>query len=162
MHPISRRRPPSFILAVVALFLVLAGTATAAGEFIVDSPDDMAPNVVTTAAIANQSVTASKLAPGATPNILSAKVDQNGTFLKGFRALGSNRIDEGRYEVRFNRDVSKCTVTGTARQKLAVVQIDNAPLQPDKLIVRTAFIKSSANGTLFSASDNNFDLWGVC
>ena len=66
MHPISRRRPPSFILAVVALFLVLAGTAAAAAEFVVDSPDDMAPNVVTTPAIANQSVTASKLAPGAT------------------------------------------------------------------------------------------------
>ena len=42
------------------------------------------------------------------------------------------------------------------------MQIDNAPLQPDKLLVRTNFIKSSSNGTLFSASDNDFDLWGVC
>ena len=137
MHPLNRRRTPSFIVAVVALFVVLAGTAAAAAEFVVDSPADMAPNVVTTPAIANQSVTAAKLAPGATPNILSAKVDENGTFLKGFRALGSKRIDEGRYEVRFNRDVSNCVVTGTARQQLAVVHIDNAPLQPDKLLVRT-------------------------
>jgi hypothetical protein len=42
-----------------------------------------------------------------------AVVNPNGTLARGFRAVGSNRISAGSYEVEFNRDVRRCAYVAT-------------------------------------------------
>ena len=97
-----------------------------------------------------------------TPNVLSAKVDANGTFLVGHVALGSQRLATGTYRVRFNRDVRNCTMTATARERAAFVSIDKEPLNPQAVLVRTKALANVPGGVLLTGSNSAFDLWGVC
>jgi hypothetical protein len=159
MHHIQRRLSPSIVVAIIALFVAVTGTATAA-TVIITSPDQLASNVVTGPKIANHAVTANKLAAGATPNVLSAKVDKAGQLIVGARAVSARRVAKGIYQVRFNRPVQNCSITGTARETLALVEIDRSP-DPEVITVSTNFLAPDG-ATLFATSDNAFDLWGVC
>ncbi len=77
MHLISRRLSPSLVLAVAALFVALAGTATAA--VIISSPDQLASNVVTSPKIVDGAVAQSD---ERNPS-LRAKIDRNGKVIAG-------------------------------------------------------------------------------
>jgi len=59
MHHITRRLSPSLILALVALFVALAGTAAAA--VIIDDPAELGDNVVTGRAIDGSTIVSSDI-----------------------------------------------------------------------------------------------------
>jgi hypothetical protein len=77
MHLIPRRLPPSMIVAMLALFVALAGTATAA--VIISSPDQLASNVITSPKIVDGAVAQSD---ERNPS-LRAKIDRNGKVIAG-------------------------------------------------------------------------------
>jgi hypothetical protein len=56
---ITRRLSPSFVIAIAALFVAMAGTAAAA--VIITSPDQLATGVVTNPKLANDAVTGPKI-----------------------------------------------------------------------------------------------------
>ncbi len=59
MHLITRRLSPSLVMAIVVLFVALAGTAAAA--VIIESPDQIKGGVVTGTKLANDSVSSTKI-----------------------------------------------------------------------------------------------------
>ena len=77
MHLIPRRLSPSLIIAMIALFVALAGTATAA--VIITSPDQLASNVVNSPKIVDGSVSQSD---ERNPS-LRAKIDRFGKVIAG-------------------------------------------------------------------------------
>src|SRR3954468_9596635 len=83
MRLTSRRPSAALIVALVALFVAMAGTAAAA--VIISSPDQLGDGVVTERALAPGAVSGSKLADGAVHGVhevnphLSARVNANGT-----------------------------------------------------------------------------------
>ena len=103
MHHITRRLSPSLIVAIAALFVALAGTATAA--VIITSPDQLADGVVTNPKLATDAVTGPKIHAHSvaqsdeTNPTLRYKVASNGTLITGDtgsdpqHVAGSNRYD---------------------------------------------------------------------
>jgi hypothetical protein len=101
MQLIRRRFSPSLILAGVALFVALAGTATAA--VIVSSPDQLADGVVSEPKLASDAVIGTKIRDHAvrqndlTDPALRFSVTNRGTLRAGDGAIahtkGSNRYD---------------------------------------------------------------------
>ena len=63
MHNVTRRRSPALVVALLALFVALTGTAAAA--VIITSPDQLGDRVVTQRAIGFGAVSGSQLADGA-------------------------------------------------------------------------------------------------
>ena len=105
MFSIHRRLSPSFIVALVALFLALAGTAAAA--VIVDSPDDLADGVVTTPKLADNAVTSPKIldrsilqSDEAHPT-LRARVRKDGSVIVGDNVEIKHTPGSNRYDLRF-------------------------------------------------------------
>jgi hypothetical protein len=161
MHHIQRRLSPAILIAVIALFVALAGTAAAA--VIIDSPDQLGPDVVTGPAIKNGSVQANDLSATAVAPHFSAKVRKDGTFVKGSRAVGATRTAKGTYLVRFNRPVRDCIFTATAREALAFPHVrEGSPLETNTVVVQMAFLRNVTGGTQFESADNAFDLIGTC
>jgi hypothetical protein len=159
MRFINRRLSPSLVVAMVALFVALAGTAAAA--VIVDDPSDLGPDVVTSPAIKDGTIKSNDLGAGVVPNLLSAKVRSDGTFVKGLRATGAQRTSQGNYRVTFNRPVRGCMFTATSREELAFVEVDeDNPLLPNNVRVSTHFLNPSTG--LFGTVDSEFDLMGMC
>jgi hypothetical protein len=162
MRLIKRRLSPSLVVAMMALFVALAGTAVAAGAFVVDEPSDLGPDVVTSPAIKDGSIKSNDLNAAVVPNLLSAKVRSDGTFVKGLRATGAERLGEGQYRVKFNRPVRGCMFTGTSRERLALVEVDeDNPLLPNSVRVHTTFL-APGGVALFAGADSEFDLMGMC
>ena len=160
MQFLKRRLSPSLVVAMVALFVALAGSAAAA--VIIDDPSDLGPDVVTSPAIKDGTIKPQDLSAGVVPNLLSAKVRSDGTFVKGLRATGAQRISQGFYRVTFNRPVRGCMFTATSREELALAEVDeDSPLLPNSVRVSTTFITQPQTG-LFSAVDSEFDLMGMC
>jgi hypothetical protein len=161
MFPIPRRLSPSFIVAVVAVFVALAGTAAAAGTFVVDDPSDLAPNVVTSPAIAPGSIQASDLSATATAPIFSAKVSANGTLVVGRRAISASRTSKGTYVVKFNRALpTSCIFVATARERSALMEVHHGST-PETIVVRASFLAADG-ASLFESTDQEFDLLGTC
>jgi hypothetical protein len=77
MLRIPRHLSPPLVIAIVALFVALAGTATAA--VIITSPDQLASNVITSPKITDRSV---KQIDELNPS-LRAKIDRNGKVITG-------------------------------------------------------------------------------
>lgn len=103
MHHITRRLSPSFTLALIALFVALAGTAVA--DVIITSPDQIKDGVVTGPKLANDSVSTTKILnrtvrqqDEANPT-LRYSVASNGSLITGDMSgnpqhvAGSNRYD---------------------------------------------------------------------
>jgi hypothetical protein len=103
MHRITRRLSPSLVVALVALFVALAGTATAA--VIITSPDQLADGVVTNPKLANDAVKGPKIAARSVAQsdeinpTLRYSVASNGSLITGdmggnpSHVPGSNRYD---------------------------------------------------------------------
>ena len=97
MYLFPRRLSPSLILAVVALFVALAGTATAA--VIITSPDQLASDVITSPKIVKGAVAQSD---ERNPS-LRAKIDRNGKVLAGDVPEGIvDHPQIGQYNVTFS------------------------------------------------------------
>ena len=105
MQFLSRRLSPSFVIAIAALFVALAGTAAAAT--IVNSPDDMANGVVTEPKLAAESVSRAKIKPRAvaqaneTNPTLRFSLAANGTLLTGDTVTPSHAPGSNRYDISF-------------------------------------------------------------
>ena len=173
MHRTIPRPSPALVIAIAALFLALAGTATAA--IIVASPDQLGDRVVTARAMDFDSVTSSQLADGAVHGVhltdphLSARVNANGTKPSfGFDALETKRLGIGLYQVQFSdfnlrgRTLKNCSITVTPRISLAN---DNAIVAEasaaDGLIVTVAIDEILPQGGSRSI-DNPFDVTAAC
>jgi hypothetical protein len=107
MQFLSRRLSPSFVIAIAALFVALAGTAAAA--VIVDSPDDMADGVVTESKLAPESVSRAKIKPRAVAQANEANptlrfsLAANGTLLTGDTVTPSHTAGSNRYDISFTK-----------------------------------------------------------
>ena len=86
--PIARRRPsPALLIALLALFVALTGTAAAA--VLVSSPDQLADEVVTSPKIARNAVTNSRIGDNAINSRTLAPQSVRNT------KLGNNAVDAG-------------------------------------------------------------------
>ena len=178
MHHITRRLSPSLILALVALFVALAGTAAAA--VIIDDPAELGDNVVTGRAIDGSTIVSS--------DIKQESIHDNDLAdpqLK-VRVLGSDsitqalsgsdgtvkRVNPGDYEVKFSTSAlnanedetgtdtvlnSNCAFTATPKDEAAIMLIQSqVTSQPDAVRVR-AFHP----GTL-QPENTSFDIIASC
>jgi hypothetical protein len=95
----SRRISPALIVAVIARFVVLAGTAAAA--VIITSPDQLGDGVVTERALASGAVSGAKLADGAVHGV--HKVNPH---------AGIYQVTVSGFDLR-GRSLKNCSVTAT-------------------------------------------------
>jgi hypothetical protein len=178
MHHITRRLSPSLIVAIVALFVALAGTAVA--DVIIDSPDELGDDVVTLRAMAKKSVDGATIVDATvsrddlqSPH-LKSQVNSDGSHLGNSDAGLTKRVGEGRYEVTFNRIGGgaegaktilsrKCAITATPRNTANLVVVQGpTTLRPDTVVVRTLSLDNEQGGALFGASDSAFDIVATC
>jgi hypothetical protein len=178
MHRITRRLSPSLIVAVVALLVALSGTAAAA--VIIQSPDELADDVVTLRAMDRNSVDGSSIVDGSVSKTdlhdpyLKAQVNSDGSHLGNSDAGLTKRVGEGHYEVTFNRVGGgeqgaktifsrKCAITATPRNTINPVVVQGPTAQrPDTVLVRTVSLVSVSGGALFEDRDSAFDIVATC
>jgi hypothetical protein len=105
MNRITRRLSPSLLVAMVALFVALAGTAAAA--VIIDSPDQIKDGVVTGPKLATDAVKSSTVLDHTIAQrdqvnpVLTVNVAKNGTRRFGNPAQISHVAGSNRYDVTF-------------------------------------------------------------
>ena len=182
MHHITRRLSPSLIVASVALFIALAGTAAAA--VIIDSPDQLGDNVVTGRAIAPNAIVSSDVAQESlTDNDLAdpqlkVRVSSNDGTNSATVLPGSDgsvkRVSEGTYNVTFDAFAlnangktstdtllnNNCAFTATARDRAELVTI-SGPVAGAPNTAQVTTLSLQAN-SLFTASDSSFDITASC
>jgi hypothetical protein len=178
-----RRRPsPATAIAGIALFVALSGTAAAQSGFIVDSPDDLAPNVVTGQKIVSNEVTGSDIRSETITDIdlkdpqLKIRALSGGGTLSGSDGTVT-RVATGTYDVTFSASAlnaanpggtdtllnNNCAFTATSRNELAMMEIGGPSiLTPNTVRVRASFPQNFSGGVLMSASDSAFDILASC
>jgi hypothetical protein len=173
MHRITRRLSPSLIVAVVALFVALSGTAVAA--VIITSPDQLGDRVVTERSLDFRAVSSGKIADGAVHGVhmvhphLRARVNKDGSHPPfGFDALATNRLKPGIYQVTFSdfdlrgRTLKNCAVTATPTFSITNSQPMVAEVSAgDSMIVTVAISQLLPDGGARLA-DNGFDVTAAC
>jgi hypothetical protein len=167
----TRQLSPALVVAIVALFVALAGTATAA--VIINSPDQLGDRVVTERAIGFSAVSSSQLADGAVHGVhlvhphLSARVNSDGSHPPfGGDALETTRLQTGIYQVTFSdfalrgRTLKNCTVTATPRLSTLGAMVANV-VAGDSMNVTVAISQIlPQGGTRFA--DDGFDVIAAC
>jgi hypothetical protein len=169
------------VIAGAALFVALSGTAVAQSGIIITSPDQLGPNVVTSAKIPSNEVRTGELAnETVTDRDLSDPQLKIRGLANGGQLSGSDgtsvRIGQGTYRVTFDasalnafRDDSPdsdtllnndCAFTATSRNRLAVMTIDGPfSATPNQVTVTAAFPNASG---FFQAVDSQFDILASC
>jgi hypothetical protein len=136
MRRMLRRRPsPAMVIALIALFLGLGGTATALNGRNIIFSNDIAPGQVKKPDVGRDAVGKSEVIDdnnaggglsgfqinegtlGEVPNAAGlthwAVVESNGALSRGEGTTSSSRLGTGRYQVLFNRAVSNCAYVAT-------------------------------------------------
>ena len=173
------RFSPSLALALVALFVALSGTALAASDFVIDSPDQVAPGVITGLHIKQQAVGKVDL----DDPYLKVRVNSNGTPFGNKNDLGSpgvQKLGVGLYDVTFNSTTingsdgtvdetllsKNCAIQGTPVNAARQLYVSGPTLlRPDTIRVHTIDLfdgPATGNVATFQAQDNAFDLVVVC
>lgn len=169
----TRRSSPALIVSIVALFVVLAGTAAAA--VIINSPDQLGDRVVTERALDFNAVSSGKIADGAVHGVhmvhpsLRARVNKDGSHPPfGFDELDTKRLKPGIYQVTFSgfdlrgRTLKNCAVTATPTFSIINKQPILAEVSAgDSLIVTVAISQLLPDGGARLA-DNGFDVTAAC
>ena len=177
MHLFPRRASPSMIVATIALFVALAGTAVA--DVIINSPDELGNNVVTGRSVASNEIFSSDVRQEslvdndlADPQ-LKVRSLGSGSILPGSDGT-VQRLSKGTYRVTFNAFAlnangnttndtmlnNNCAFSATSRNKLAIMSVDGPfAVSPNTVHVQAAF--PGTNG-LLSAVDNQFDILASC
>lgn len=91
------------VLALVAVVAAFVGASFAGAS------DPAQPATASVAAPTDYAVSAAK----ATSQVLRARVDSSGNFIKGSAGVSSSLILSGRYEVVFPRSLANCIYQGT-------------------------------------------------
>ena len=166
--PARRRITPSFTLALVALFVALAGTATAA--VIIDSSSQIAKNVVTSGHVLNREVSQLDLKHP----VLKLNVKEDGSVIDDDDGTAV-RAGNGDYFVTFNAKIldagrgggtdtvlnRNCAITATPRNALALMEIDGPSMaQPNQVRVKSTFPFPAASGPF--RIDTDFDITANC
>ena len=175
MHQIKRRLSASYIVAFAALFVALAGTATAA--VIIDSPDDIADSVVTGPKLAPNSISGSKVITGTIGNNdlddpqLKVRATKTGALLPDSDGT-VERVDTGDYLVTFpasklhdapaNNTLvnNNCVFTATPRNDLAWMTV-HGPEASKPNTVRVLALFGDPRGFTV-VRDTAFDLTATC
>jgi hypothetical protein len=173
------RFSPSLVLALVALFVALSGTALAAGEFVIDNPDQVAPGVITGLHIKQQAIGK----PDLDDPYLKVRVNSNGTPFGSKNDLGApgvQKLGVGIYDVTFNSTTingadgtfdetlfsKNCAIEATPVNAARQLYVQGPTLlRPDTVRVHTIDLvdgASTGNVATFQAHDNAFDLVVVC
>jgi hypothetical protein len=121
MHDIQRRLSPALIIAIIALFVALAGTAAAA--VIIESPDQLANGVVTEPKLAADAVSSAKIGDRAVRQVnetnptLRFSVAFDGSLVTGDTVTPSHVKGSNRYDIGFTRSdlgsagLDSCAIT---------------------------------------------------
>jgi hypothetical protein len=173
MHLTNRRPSAALIVAIIALFVAMAGSAAAA--VIITSPDQLGDGVVTERALAPNAVSGSKLADGAVHGVhevnphLSARVNANGTKPPfGFDALEVKRLKTGIYQVVFSdfdlrgRTLKNCSVTATPTFSITRKQPLVAEVSAGDSLIATVAISEMLPTGGARLADGGFDLTAAC
>jgi hypothetical protein len=183
MHHITRRLSPSLIVAIVALFVALAGTAAAA--VIIKNPDELGDNVVTGRATAPSTLASSDIL---NESILNNDLDHPQLKVRVFSgSLGNTSVFDGSdgtvkrnslgsYFVTFDASAlnangktsndtllnNDCAFTATSRDKLAWLTVIG-PLAGLPNTVRVdAITPDPAHPGDFKGIDTSFDIIASC
>jgi hypothetical protein len=164
MHHITRRLSPSLILASIALFVALAGTAAAAA--IINSPDQIADRVVTSPKLA-QPVVAAGVNQGLTPGDQPFLINPTSEVLsvEGPPA-GAN---QGAYTIRFSGAVRHCQWTATPAdipgkvEQPTFIKVRPSQFRSDEVFVFTSVMKTLGEDQGFVLDEPaSFYLMGRC
>ncbi|MDA0184800.1 hypothetical protein OJ997_31145 [Solirubrobacter phytolaccae] len=170
----SRRRPtPAIIVAFLALFVALTGTAAAA--VIIDSPDDLGDRVVTQRAMAAGSVSGSQLTDRAVHGVhmvhpvIRARVLKNGDVpLLGFEELDTRRLGPGLYQVDFSgfdldgRTLKNCAITANPRINVPTNTPTFAMVSSGDSLTATIAVYQVLPTGGAKLADNEFDVVASC
>jgi hypothetical protein len=161
MHFIQRRVSPALIIAIVALFLALAGTAAA--TVIINSPDQIADRVVTSTKLATNAVTSSTIKNGSILQqdqvhpTLRARVRSDGQVLTGDTLKSEHVKGSGRYDLTMDTqftlgktNLQSCAITATP-------QFDVKQNLDHKLMRAYAIADPNANKVTVFAFEQIFD-----
>ena len=188
MSAMNRRPSPALIVAVLALIVAMGGTAVAQGILIRSSNQladgvvtgpKIAPNAVTSAQVAQDSLNRNDLADRSVTNrelsnpIFSAAVDSDGT-VSSAQSVGvdqslTRKIEQVGggviYDVGFNQDVSQCVYSATPGEtrrggNLSPVFLDVETRASNPRIV-TVFVRDE-KGSFFTPLRPSFHLIVVC
>jgi hypothetical protein len=177
MHQIKRRLSPSYVVAFAALFVALAGTATAA--VIIDSPDDIADSVVTGPKLAPNSISSSKVITGTIGNndLDDPQLKVRATKLGGVLPDSDGTVEHvgaGEYLVTFQASKlhdapanntllsNNCVFTATPRDGLAWMSVTGPAVgQPNTVRVLAAMPNPGESG-LIQVRNTAFDLTATC
>ena len=186
MHHITRRLSPSLMLAIGALFLVLAGTAVAAGE-IITSPDQIKDRVVTAPKLADDAVSSRVLEDSSVRLEHLAQPVVAAGVNKGLKSgeppflinptqdvesvENSDRVNSssGTYTVRFARPVRHCQWAATPAsiegqgQAPTFIQVRPSKFDSKEVLVFTSELQTigSNKGSVLS-KPASFYLLGRC
>ena len=147
------------VMATVAVFIALGGASYAAIKLPKNSvgTKQIKKNAVTSSKVKNGSLKANDFAagqlpkgpqgipgekgekgdPGASATTLWARVRQDGLLLLNSNATGSKRIETGKYEVAFNRDVSKCGFVGSMASSAGEIEVERQGEHDEAVSVET-------------------------
>lgn len=170
---LRRRLTPSTIIATVALVAASAGSAAAAGQFVVDDPSDIAPGVVSGLHVKQQSIGK----PDLDDPYLRVKVNPDGSLNGSRNDNGGNvvKTGPGGYDVTFNSSLingsdgssdesllsKNCALSAQARDGLSHIDVSGPSLlKPNTVHVRT--LDLNRQNLLFGGADHAFDLIAVC
>jgi hypothetical protein len=170
----TRRRPkPAILIAFLALFVALTGTAAAAA--IVDSPDDLGDRVVTERAMGFDSVSGSQLSDRAVHGVhmvhpvIRARVLKNGDHPPfGFEELNTRKIGTGLYQVDFSgfdlngRTLKNCAITANPRINVPTNTPTFAMVSSADSLTATIAIHQVLPTGGAKLADNEFDVVASC
>jgi hypothetical protein len=177
MHHITRRLSPSLILASVALFVALAGTAAAA--VVIKSPDELGDNVVTGRAIAPNAITTSDITSETVSNSrlrnpqLKVRVFKDGSVISGSNGTAA-RVSKGTYNVTFNVSAlnaigsgdtlltNDCAFTATPRDQPAWLTVLGPVAGLPNTVRVDAVFPDPAHPEVLVGVDRSFDIIAHC
>ncbi len=174
MHHVHRRLSPALVVAVIALFAALAGTAIAAGE-IITSPSQVKQGVLDGGHVKNQSLSNFDLKDAQLKQRVNADATKNGAGDAIVRRAPG--VSRGAYEVTFNANVlngadgstgdtvlnENCAINATAHGALRQLFVEGPTVQrPNTVVVSTAALRNTGGAAGFTAEDNAFDITASC
>lgn len=175
MQHILNRVSPAFVVAVLALFVALAGTAAAATLIITD-PGQVKEGVIDQRHIRNESLSDIDFKD---PQ-LRLRVAADGTKIGSGEASVRRTpgFAKGSYEVTFdafllnggNADTGtdtvlneNCAINATPHDALRQLLVKGPTVQrPNTVTVETAGLRNITGGTQFQLEDNAFDIVASC
>jgi hypothetical protein len=179
------RLSPSMIVAMISLVVAMGGTAVAASQVLIDSPDQLANGVVTIGKLASSSVNGTKILNGSVLQadqvhpVVRAQVNADGTLADaGDATVAKLPLDgPGHYRLTFDEsdfngvtDLDQCAITANPTQHGPFggpMMVDVTSVSGFSVTVVTSWVTVVRQGVPENIlrpveTDSGFDLIAAC